>query len=221
MVRSLKVVCVLACVCLYSVTYAARTDKSSRVTLPIRDSLVQVYGFVVAADSMIAIPGVRIHVKGTGRGTVSNQQGVFSIVAHRGDVLEFAHANFRGQKVKIPHIIGTNLYSMVQVLSYDTVRMPEAIIKPRPLQAEFERDFLAFWDVSSLNAAAMENASPLGIEALYAGIAPADKQASVDLALLSGRVQRYNSGTLTLFNAFDPQAWRNMIKYWKGKRTSK
>ncbi len=50
-----------------------------------KDSVVMLYGVVMTADSLEGIPGVSIVIKGQGRGTVSNDQGVFSIVVLKGD----------------------------------------------------------------------------------------------------------------------------------------
>ena len=45
-----------------------------------RDSVVQLYGIVMTADSLVGIPAVSITIKGSHRGTITNNQGVFSIV---------------------------------------------------------------------------------------------------------------------------------------------
>ena len=45
-----------------------------------KDSVVQLYGVVMTADSLQALPSVSVMVKGQNRGTVTNAQGVFSIV---------------------------------------------------------------------------------------------------------------------------------------------
>jgi len=51
--------------------------------------LVEVSGVVATADSLLNISGVAIYVKGKNRGTVANEEGVFSIVVERGDTLAF------------------------------------------------------------------------------------------------------------------------------------
>lgn len=43
----------------------------------VKDSVVQLYGIVMTADSLIGVPAVSIMVKGQNRGTISNDQGVF------------------------------------------------------------------------------------------------------------------------------------------------
>ena len=55
----------------------------------LKDSVVQFFGLVVTADSLKGIPSVSIMVKGQNRGTLTNEQGVFSIVVMKGDKIEF------------------------------------------------------------------------------------------------------------------------------------
>ncbi|HTB23877.1 MAG TPA: hypothetical protein VK711_00845, partial [Puia sp.] len=55
----------------------------------LKDSVVQFYGIVMTADSLLGIPSVSIVVKGQHRGTFTNEQGVFSIVVMKGDQIEF------------------------------------------------------------------------------------------------------------------------------------
>ena len=44
------------------------------------------YGVVMTADSLDGIPAVSVTIKGSGRGTITNDQGVFSIVALKGNI---------------------------------------------------------------------------------------------------------------------------------------
>ncbi len=55
----------------------------------VRDSVVQLYGIVMTADSLVGIPAVSVSINGQNRGTITNNQGVFSIVALKGDVINF------------------------------------------------------------------------------------------------------------------------------------
>lgn len=43
----------------------------------VRDSVVQLYGVVMTADSLVGIPAVSVMVKGQNRGTITNSQGCF------------------------------------------------------------------------------------------------------------------------------------------------
>src|SRR6476619_4269312 len=107
----------------------------------VKDSVVQLYGIVMTADSLVGIPAVSITIKGSHRGTITNNQGVFSIVVLKGDVIEFTHVSFKPKTAVIPKTLQGNQFSMVQLMVEDTAYLPVTIIKPRPTPQQFERDF--------------------------------------------------------------------------------
>src|ERR1700739_2772616 len=80
-----------------------------------KDSVVQLYGVVMTADSLQGLPAVSVVVKGQNRGTLSNDQGVFSIVVLKGDVIEFTSVGYKPKTVKIPTNIAGNQYSIIQL----------------------------------------------------------------------------------------------------------
>src|SRR5688572_3165996 len=104
----------------------------------VRDSVVQLYGIVMTADSLEGIPAVSIMVKGQNRGTISNPQGVFSIVVLKGDEVEFSHVSYKTKLVTIPRNLEGNQHSIVQLMVADTVYLPATIIRPRPTPQQFE-----------------------------------------------------------------------------------
>ena len=107
-----------------------------------RDSVVQLYGVLMTADSLVGIPAVTVMVKGQNRGTISNAYGVFSIVVLKGDEIEFTHVSYKPKRITIPRNLEGNQYSVVQLMVADTVYLPVTIIKPRPTPEQFARDFV-------------------------------------------------------------------------------
>src|ERR1700757_4309967 len=107
-----------------------------------KDSVVQLYGVVMTADSLQAIPAVSVIVQGQNRGTISNDQGVFSIVVLKGDVIQFSSIGFKPKTVIVPKNIPGNQYSIIQLMVTDTVYLAATIIKQRPTREQFERDFV-------------------------------------------------------------------------------
>src|SRR6187401_2066211 len=67
-----------------------------------KDSVVQLYGVVMTADSLKGIPSVSVTIKGSPRGTITNEQGVFSIVVLKGDQVEFSSLGYKPKLVTIP-----------------------------------------------------------------------------------------------------------------------
>ncbi|HZH99892.1 MAG TPA: hypothetical protein VEX63_02025, partial [Flavisolibacter sp.] len=65
---------------LLSISFLGWIGKANAQFETAKDSVVQLYGIVMTADSLVGIPAVSITIKGSNRGTISNNQGVFSIV---------------------------------------------------------------------------------------------------------------------------------------------
>ena len=105
-----------------------------------KDSVVQLYGLVMTADSLKGLESVSVVVKGQGRGTVTNDKGVFSIVVLKGDEIEFSSVGFKSKTIFIPKNLEGNLQSVIQLMTNDTVYLPATIIKSRPSRAQFERE---------------------------------------------------------------------------------
>ena len=106
-----------------------------------KDSVVQLYGLVMTADSLQGLPAVSVVVKGQNRGTITNDRGVFSIVVLKGDQVEFTSVGYKPVTVYIEKNIVGNQHSLIQLMVNDTVYLPATIIKPRPSRQQFERDF--------------------------------------------------------------------------------
>ena len=88
----------------------------------------------MTADSLEGIPAVTIMIKGDNRATISNDQGVFSIVVMKGDQIEFTSIGYKPKLVNIPRDLEGNQFSMIQLMVIDTQYLPATIIRPRPTQ---------------------------------------------------------------------------------------
>ena len=95
----------------------------------------------MTADSLVGIPAVSITINGQNRGTITNGQGVFSIVVLKGDVIDFTHVSYKPKQITIPTTLEGSQYSIVQLMVADTVYLPATIIRPRPTPEQFARDF--------------------------------------------------------------------------------
>ena len=107
-----------------------------------KDSVVQLYGVVMSADSLKPVPSASIVIKGQNRGTISNFDGVFSIVVLKGDQIEFTSVGYNPIKITIPQNLVGNQQSIIQLMVADTSFLPATIIKPRLTKEQFARDFL-------------------------------------------------------------------------------
>lgn len=179
-----------------------------------KDSVVQLYGVVMTADSLKGIPAVSVMIKGQNRGTITTDQGVFSIVVLKGDEIEFSSIGYKPKLVSIPKNLQGNQQSMIQLLVQDTVYLPATIIKQRPSREQFERDFVNTKVPDDNQEVARKNTSEASRRALLT-VYPTDGREAVNYYLRQTANRAYYAGQAPPQNIFNPLAWAEFIKAWK------
>ncbi len=179
-----------------------------------RDSVVQLYGVVMTADSLVGIPAVSVVVKGQNRGTITNNQGVFSIVVLKGDQVEFTHVTYKPKTITIPRNLEGNQYSVVQLMVIDTVYLPVTIIRPRPTPQQFARDFVNNKVPDDDIEIARKNTSAANRRVWLQNTPPdAGEAARVQFNKIANRA--VYQGQIPPMNIFNPAAWAEFIEAWK------
>jgi hypothetical protein len=179
-----------------------------------KDSVVQLYGVVMTADSLQALPSVSVMVKGQNRGTVTNNQGVFSIVVLKGDAIEFSSVGFKPKTVIVPKNIEGNQYSVLQLMVTDTIFLAATIIKSRPTREQFERDFINT-KVPDDNLEIARQNNDEGRRRLLMASLPRDGKEAASSYLSKQSAKYYYAGQAPPQNIFNPFAWADFIKSWK------
>ena len=180
----------------------------------VKDSVVQLFGIVMTADSLEGIPAVSVTIRGTNRGTISNEQGVFSIVVLKGDVIEFSHISYKTKLTTIPKTLEGNQYSVVQLMVEDTTFLPATVIKPRPSPEQFARDFVSAKVSDDDIEVARQNNSAAKRRAL-AKTTPGDGGEATSMQLRNVATRASYRGQTPPMNIFNPAAWSEFIQAWK------
>ena len=180
----------------------------------LKDSVVQLYGVVMTADSLRGIPAVTIAVRGRNQGTFSNEQGVFSIVVLKGDQIEFSSIGYKPKLVKIPDTLRGNQYSVIQLMVTDTVYLPATIIKPRPTREQFDRDFVNTKVPDDEIEIARQN-TEASKRRMLARSLPADAREAANYYLKQSASHYNYQGQMPPQNIFNPMAWADFIQAWK------
>ena len=193
-------------------TFLSKTALAQFETF--RDSVVQLYGVVMTADSLKGIPSVSIVIKGQNRGTITNEGGVFSIVVLKGDSVEFSSIGYKNKMVSIPRDLKGNQHSIIQLMVNDTVFLPATIIKPRLSREQFERDFVSTKVPDDEVAIARSNNDAATRRALMTSL-PVDGKEASNQYMRQAQRKLYYSGQIAPQNIFNPFAWSEFIKAWK------
>lgn len=179
-----------------------------------KDSVVQLYGVVMTADSLKGIPAVSVAVKGRNQGTITSEQGVFSIVVLKGDKIEFTSIGYKPKLVTIPKNLDGNQQSMIQLMVQDTIYLPATIIKKRPTREEFEREFVNIKVPDDNQEVARKNTNTATLAAM-AKVLPKDGREASNYYLQQNAAKAYYAGQTPPMNIFNPLAWAEFIKAWK------
>ncbi len=180
----------------------------------LKDSVIQLFGVVMTADSLMAIPSVTIKVQGRNQGCYTNEQGVFSIVVLKGDKLEFSSIGYKPKLIEIPRSLEGNQHSIIQLMVADTVYLPVTIIRPRPTREQFERDFASI-DIADDNYEIARKNTEEGKRRILARSIPSDGRETGNIALRNHANKHYYYGQAPPQNIFNPFAWNEFIKAWK------
>jgi hypothetical protein len=192
--------------------FSPSTSKAQFETF--RDSVVQLYGIVMTADSLKGLESVSVVVKGQGRGTITNSRGIFSIVVMKGDVIEFSSIGYKSKTITVPTNLVGNQQSIIQLMVTDTIYLPATIIKQRPTREQFERDFVNTKIPDDDITIARKNNDAATRRALLSTL-PQDGREASNRYFRQIANKAYYSGQTPPMNIFNPMAWAEFIKAWK------
>ena len=177
-------------------------------------TLVQFSGVVVTADSLVPVPFTTVGIKSQWRGTITDFYGFFSFVAQKKDTIEFSALGFKKVRYIIPDTLKQNHYSLIQMMSRDTITLREAVIYPWPTKEQFKSAFMALRVPDDAMSRAQKNLSRHEMAVAGKKI-KMDGQANQMYAQNLEQSRLYYAGQLPPNNWLNPIAWAKFIQSWK------
>jgi hypothetical protein len=184
------------------------------------DDLVQFSGVVVTADSLRPVPFANISVAKTGRGTTTDYWGFFSLVVHKNDIVSFSAVGYKSGLFRIPDTLTQNRYSLIQVMSSDTIMLTETVIYPWPSKEQFRHAFLTLKIPDDDIEIARRNLAYMEMREIYGrnydperyGFTPGQSYHNY----MSAQADKlYYRGQTMPNNLLNPIAWAKFIQAWK------
>ena len=173
--------------------------------------VIQFSGVVVAGDSLAPVPLSAVFRSRDQRGTFTDYYGFFSIPAFVGDTITFSHIGYTSSSFVIPVDLTENRYSVVQMLSTDTINIPEAFIYPWPSKEKFHEEFLALELPDSEAEMARKNLDKIILhDKMYQ--MSMDGSENYKLAMQRQNEKLYYAGQVPPNRLLDPFAWAAFIK---------
>ena len=180
------------------------------------DSLIQFSGMVLdgTTEQLQPVPYTNILVKGQSRGTYTDFNGFFSIVVKKGDVIEFSAVGYKTVDYRIPRELEDDRYSLVQLMTQDTINLPETVVFPWPSREHFKLEFLAMDVTPELQKKASENLTADNLAKMRSQVLP-DGPESASMYLRQQSSNFYYIGQRPPMNIFNPIAWKKFFDSWK------
>lgn len=179
-------------------------------------SLIQLSGMILdgSNEQLMPIPYTNIFIKDSGRGTYSDFSGFFSIVAEKGEEVEFSAIGYQTVIFTVPDTLNEQRYSIVQLMTQDTINLPEAIVFPWPSREHFKQEFLAMDVTAQMQQRAVASLAEDAL-ARMRNTVPVDGNESSDFYLRQQARNYYHVGQTPPMNIFSPVAWKQFFDAWK------
>ncbi len=204
--------------CLYLIiTLLLFTLSHTTVQAQIQDdnsSLVQFSGITITADSLNPVSYTKILDICSHRGTSSDINGYFSFVAHRKDTVVFTAVGYKPASFIIPDTITKQKYSLIQLMTADTLTLAAAFIFPWPTLEDFKRAFVELKIPDDDLEIARKNLLAADIR-MMAENYPMDASMNYRNYIDNQTSKLYYFGQVQPYNIFNPFAWAKFIKAWK------
>ena len=178
------------------------------------DKMVELTGVVMTSDSLRYLPYVTIAITNKGMGTMSSERGVFSLVAEKGDTLDFTCVGFRRKRYIVPNDVPSNRLSVIQLMSQDTFYLATTIIRPQISPEEFDQAFRT-WDIPDDKYETARKNTEYQTMRMLAFMMPRDGRENQQVYQSMEAKRYYWAGQQPPMTIFSPLAWAEFFKSWK------
>jgi hypothetical protein len=195
-----------------NISFSQSNNKNSNKEDTLR--LIQLSGVIVSSDSLEQLPFTTIFDLASRRGTIADYYGFFSMVVFPGDTLLFSYFGYKTSSYIVPDTLSDNRYSIIHMMSKDTVNLPTVTVYPWPSREDFARAFVEMKPYDDALRRAQKQLSGDNLAFVAARL-------SSDASLSYGWVQNqqntklYTMGQTPVNNLFNPYSWASFIDSWK------
>lgn len=176
--------------------------------------LVQFSGVVMTSDSLMGIPYVNVVTRRTQIGTYSDLNGYFNFVAQKGDTIDFSCIGFKSSTYVIPDSLSKQKYSMIKLLTVDTLFLDAAVITPLPRREMFDYYFVNADIPDDDMERARKNLERDRLKEQAENLKP-DGAESGKYYLTQQARSYYSAGQIAPNNLLNPFAWAQFFEAWK------
>jgi hypothetical protein len=178
------------------------------------DTSVVLSGVVVTGEYLHPVASAHIYIENRNVGTIANTDGTFAFTSQRSDTIRFSAIGFKDSYWVVPDTLSGNRYSLVQVMSNDTILLQETLIFPFLTYEDFKEELLTVDPPPTDEDRARYNLAQAQIYE-RAGEIYMDASANYNYVVRQRAEQAYYGGQVPPYQVFNVFAWVEFIKGWK------
>ncbi len=178
------------------------------------DHIIQFSGLVLTSDSLVALPYTNVYIRQVGRGTSTNMEGFFSIIVKPGDTIVFSSVGYKTAVYAVPPDLVEKRYSIIQLMTRDTIHLQETVVYPWPSPRQFKEAFLSLNIPDDQYEIARKNLEQEKMKEMSRTL-PRDAGEIVDFYARQQAASYYYYGQIPPMNIFNPLAWAEFFRAWK------
>lgn len=175
--------------------------------------LIQLSGVVVTEEAF-ELPYTTVYNKTLNKGVISDGYGFFSIVCQPGDTLVFSRKGYQSSPFWVPDTLNENRYSIIHMLTHDTLTMPDIRVYPWPNKEAFAQHFINMSPYEDDIRRAQRELSGESL-AFVAARLDADASLAYGASTKQQNTKIYTNGQLPQNNLLNPYAWSKLVQEWK------
>ena len=179
-----------------------------------KEELIQFSGITITADSLNPVPFTKILIKDKNKGTTTDMVGYFSFIAHKSDTILFNALGYKPVSFIIPDTITKNRYSLIQLMTADTLTLAAAIIFPWPTLDDFKRAFVNL-DIPDDDMTRARKNLDIAAFQMQVDNHPMDAGANYHNYMENQTSKLYYFGQQQPISILNPFAWAKFIQAWK------
>jgi len=185
----------------------AQQDEKDKV-------IIQFTGVILTSDSLRPVPFANILIKNTYRGTTADFNGYFSIIARPGEEILFSAVGFKKVHFHIPDTITHDRYSLIQLMSNDTIMLAETVIYPWPTREKFREAFVTLKVPDDDYEIARKNLALAELKDKFRDY-PMDGSMNFKNQMYQQYSKLYYQGQYPPNPLLNPFAWAQFFKAWQ------
>jgi len=117
--------------CFFSVQLSAQDMRDLKIS-----------GVILDAESLEPVPFTSVILKDMGMGTVADNTGYFTLIAHPGDTISFRSVGYQERVFIIPSQLKSKTYTLIELMIRDNILLEEVVVYPLPDFDELARTVL-------------------------------------------------------------------------------